>query len=86
MDYDLLKCQRCLVYEMADADRYKNLYEYIKNLDDELKVTDERYQERLAQCKKCDFLLAGVCRICGCYVEMRAAIKQRSCPHEDRKW
>ena len=35
-------------------------------------------------CKECDKLNAGTCLSCGCYVEIRAAMKQSKCPN--RKW
>lgn len=77
-------CKRCLTREM-DADGYfKNLHEYIANIDEELKVENTLYEERLAVCKECDLLLSGMCRTCGCYVELRAVMKKNSCPN--RKW
>ena len=34
-----------------------------------------------------DQLIAGMCRKCGCYVEVRAALKDSICPHtEGRMW
>ena len=34
-----------------------------------------------------DQLIAGMCRKCGCYVEVRAALKDSTCPHtEGRMW
>ena len=41
-------------------------------------------EERLSVCKQCDYLNAGMCKACGCYVEMRAAMKARICPYG--KW
>ncbi|MDY3745248.1 MAG: DUF6171 family protein [Lachnospiraceae bacterium] len=38
------------------------------------------------RCRQCDRLLNGMCRICGCFVEMRAAIKVKSCPDVVPKW
>lgn len=42
------------------------------------------YKSRLDTCKECDNLNAGTCLSCGCYVEIRAAMKQSKCPN--RKW
>lgn len=83
---DKLECKRCLLYEMAEASQYQNMYEYIKNLDEDVKASSDLYQERLNTCKKCDNLLAGMCRICGCYVEMRAAIRNKDCPAHNSLW
>lgn len=68
-----------------DADGYfKNLQEYIAGIEEELKAENLLYEERLSVCKQCDMLLSGMCRICGCYVELRAAMKKNSCPKH--KW
>jgi hypothetical protein len=83
---DILACKRCLVYEMAEASQYQTMYDYIKNLDEGVKTSEEVYQERLKTCKQCDNLLAGMCRICGCYVELRAAIQTKSCPAPAARW
>ena len=52
--------------------------------DPEIKADEALYEERLAVCKECDLLLEGMCRICGCYVELRAAIEKNACPW--KKW
>jgi Rieske Fe-S protein len=78
-------CKRCLIREMADGEEiFRNLYEYIENLDEEVKASAEVYDERLSLCKQCDSLLSGMCRHCGCYVEMRAVIDKNYCPV--KKW
>lgn len=79
-------CRRCLASEMPDNDYFKNMYEYIAGLDEEIKVSDETYQTRLSTCKQCDNLLNGICRVCGCFVEMRAAIAKNKCPAITSKW
>ena len=78
-------CKRCLIKEMADSEEiFRNLYEYIENLDEEIKASAELYDERLSVCKQCDNLLSGMCRQCGCYVEMRAVVGKNYCPI--KKW
>lgn len=68
-----------------DKDAYfENLHTYIANLDDEIKVEKPLYEERLSLCKECDLLADGMCRACGCYVELRAAIRKNGCPYD--KW
>lgn len=71
---------------MDEADTFRNMYEYIANLNPEDKVSDLEYEDRLSQCKTCDRLFSGMCRICGCYVEMRAAMKLRHCPDIHPRW
>ncbi len=74
-------CRKCLTREMAGQEEYfKNLQEYIANIEPELKAPEAVYEERLAVCKDCDLLLEGMCRVCGCYVELRAAMNKNACP------
>ncbi|MGN0400725.1 MAG: DUF6171 family protein [Acetatifactor sp.] len=78
-------CKRCLTRELADGgEDFRNIQEYIENLDADFKVSDALYEERLSVCKACELLLTGMCRACGCYVEMRAAVTKNSCPR--KKW
>lgn len=79
------KCKRCLLLEAGEQASYKTVLDYINNLDDDLKVSPQEYEQRLSYCKKCEFLIAGMCRKCGCYVEIRAVIKNKSCPNFDNK-
>lgn len=68
-----------------DQEAYmQNLYDYIEHIDEEIKACQEKYEERLNVCKTCDYLQEGMCRACGCYVELRAAIHKNVCPYE--KW
>jgi len=80
-----LECRRCLIYEMADQNNVaKTIQEYVEGLDIDHKAEDSLYRNRLSVCKECDMLLSGMCRSCGCYVEMRAALKKNVCPR--KKW
>lgn len=79
-------CRKCLLREMDEAEYFRNMYEYIRNLPKEDKASEEVYEERLARCKACGHLMNGMCRLCGCYVEMRAAMKIRACPDLEPKW
>lgn len=78
-------CRKCLTRDMIGQEEYfKNLREYIANIEPDLKAPEDLYEERLAVCKDCDLLLEGMCRSCGCYVELRAAMKKNACPWH--KW
>ncbi len=79
-------CRRCLAKEMPDAEYFQNMYEYIANLDAAVKTPDAIYEKRLSYCRNCDNLLNGMCRICGCFVEMRAAISTNTCPAVHPNW
>ncbi|BCZ44575.1 hypothetical protein psyc5s11_06420 [Clostridium gelidum] len=79
-------CRRCLLDELFEEKEYKHLQDYIEHLDEYIKTEDEEYKKRLDICKECDNLINGMCKICGCFVEMRAAIKKNYCPNIDKHW
>lgn len=77
-------CRKCLTAEMDEAAYFENLRTYIANLDKDVKVSRIVYEERLALCKSCDLLADGMCRACGCFVELRAVMWKNACPYD--KW
>lgn len=79
-------CRKCLLRDMPGQESFQNMYEYIKRLPEEDKVSLKIYEERLRRCKECDSLISGMCRLCGCYVEMRAVMKIRECPDISPRW
>lgn len=80
------KCRRCLLKDIAPEEYLEHMRIYLAGLEGEVKSDERLYQERLAHCEACDFLKDGICRICGCFVEYRAAIKDHYCPHVKPKW
>ncbi len=79
-------CRRCLLDEIFEVNEYKNMQEYISNIDKHIKTEDDEYKRRLNLCRECDNLVNGMCKICGCFVEMRAAVKKNYCPDIRNKW
>lgn len=79
-------CKRCLLRDMTDAAYYQSLRDYLAALPEEKAADSALYARRIAQCENCDELASGLCRQCGCFVEMRAAVKQRACPLPRPKW
>jgi DNA repair exonuclease SbcCD ATPase subunit len=79
-------CRRCLLDEIFEADEYKNMQDYISSIDKHIKTEEIEYRRRLEVCTRCDNLINGMCRICGCFVEMRAAVKKNYCPDIEKKW
>jgi DNA repair exonuclease SbcCD ATPase subunit len=79
-------CRRCLLDEIFEVEEYKNMQEYIKSIDKHIKTEEGEYIRRLKLCKKCNNLVNGMCKICGCFVEMRAAVKKNYCPNIRGKW
>lgn len=80
-------CKKCLLLEAGEAAAFQTVSDYLKTLDKALVVDNNLYAERLSHCKNCDNLISGMCRKCGCYVEIRAALKDKDCPDfDDKKW
>ncbi len=80
-------CKKCLLLEAGNRAAYQSVKDCINDISDELKTDKMLYDRRLALCGACDSLIAGMCLLCGCYVEMRAAYKDKSCPDpNNRKW
>jgi hypothetical protein len=77
-------CRKCLLRDMVENAYTQNMEEYVKNLDQDIRVEADIYESRLETCKECDLLTDGLCRGCGCFVEMIAAMKKNRCPYD--KW
>lgn len=76
-------CKKCLLREMAEADRAM-IQKYKEAIKREEQVEEAVYESRLSLCKSCELLNAGTCGACGCYVELRAAAKMGKCPY--KRW
>ena len=77
-------CRKCLTRDMDWGEYFDNLHAYIAQLDENIKTQESLYEERLLKCRCCDLLMDGMCRACGCYVELRAAVRKNVCPYG--KW
>lgn len=78
---NLRLCRKCLTRDMiGQEDYFRSLRDYIENLDVDIRTPEALYEERLGICKECDMLFQGMCRKCGCYVELRAAVIKNVCP------
>jgi hypothetical protein len=84
MDEKKRHCIKCLLREMDKQAYMDNLYDYIERLEADIKTDQDLYEKRLSICKSCDYLSEGMCRACGCFVELRAAIKTNVCSYD--KW
>ncbi len=74
-------CRKCLLREIDELAYFENLRQYIENLEEEAKVDNATYETRLQVCKACDLLAEGMCRACGCFVELRGVMKKNNCPY-----
>lgn len=81
------ECKKCLLYEAGEKVTYNEIMEYVATLDKADLVSESLYEKRISKCKNCDFLISGMCQKCGCYVEVRARLKNKDCPNvDDRLW
>ncbi len=79
-------CRRCLLRDVQDAALYQTIRDYVENLPAEQKADAEVYESRLRVCRACDSLTNGMCALCGCFVEARAAKKALYCPKVPAMW
>ena len=82
MDNQNRICKKCLLSEYDEQEYMDRLHKYIVTLDKDIKADDILYEKRLAVCKQCDKLSQGTCTGCGCYVELRAAVRKNRCPYK----
>lgn len=79
-------CKKCLVRDFDQGELFHTMQDYIARIDEDRKTPAADYEKRLEICTHCDSLRNGMCGICGCYVEMRAAVKSNYCPAVRKKW
>ena len=81
------KCKKCLLLEAGESVTYSEIMQYVESLGKEKLVDNNIYEKRISHCKECDNLLSGMCVKCGCYVEVRARLKDSDCPDaEEKRW
>jgi len=78
-------CKRCLLFEY-NPQLALTVRDYVNSLSQKQRASDEDYERRLQICQICDELLNGMCRLCGCFVEARAAKKQARCAKSEELW
>lgn len=79
-------CKKCLIRDFDEGELFQTIQDYISRMEPEIKTLPEEYEHRLAVCRKCEKLLGGMCGACGCYVELRAAVKKQYCPNVKKRW
>lgn len=79
-------CKRCLLLDVDPDGLYKKVSELIEVMSEDVKASSEEYARRLEICRNCDCLENGICRECGCFVELRAAAKKNYCPNARHYW
>lgn len=80
-------CRRCLLEDMpSQAELARSVRELVSLLPDALRVPEGVRLHRLDICRSCDHLIDGMCALCGCYVELRAAKAAQRCPDVPPRW
>ncbi len=81
-----IRCRKCLLEDTDDKSLYEKIKRTVEEMDPDVRTDDKEYRRRLELCRQCDKLLAGMCRVCGCFVEIRAANRNGFCPGEKHVW
>lgn len=80
-------CKKCLLLEAGEKVTYDEIMQYIASLDKNDLADEEIFKQRISLCKECENLISGMCLKCGCYVEIRARLKDADCPdYDNKKW
>ncbi|MBR6872933.1 MAG: hypothetical protein IKN17_05450 [Ruminococcus sp.] len=79
-------CLKCLLAQLDPDDYTQSLLDYIRNVPEDRRVSEEVYQDRLSRCRECDRLINGMCAECGCYVELRALRPGAYCAGAVKRW
>ena len=80
-------CRRCLLEDMpSQAALAASIRDLIALLPEDKRAPREETARRLRQCRDCDQLRSGMCALCGCYVELRAAKGRMGCPALPPRW
>ena len=80
-------CRRCLLEDMpSQAALAASIRDLIALLPEDKRTPREETSRRLAICRDCDQLRSGMCALCGCYVELRAAKACMGCPALPSRW
>ncbi len=82
-----IRCKRCPCFEkwqmkICITGYSERLTRFLLNFG----AQKGEYDARLELCKECEKLIGGMCRVCGCFVEVRAAKKSVHCPGIPRRW
>ncbi|MBR2551109.1 MAG: hypothetical protein IKE92_14120 [Clostridiales bacterium] len=77
-------CTRCLLKDLSKEKYEAIIVNGLSSLPKEDLTSDSESAGRLSICKDCEKLNQGTCLACGCFVELRAALKAGRCPYN--KW
>lgn len=86
---DRIPCKKCLLSDTGGQMYRDRIEKLLEMMDKDRKAEKALYEKRLSVCRSCEKLsgeemTAGTCLACGCYVELRAAVRTNRCPQ--RYW
>ena len=79
-------CRLCLIRDISEERYQKEILSYLDRIHTADRAEEELYEQRLNVCRTCNDLVSATCMRCGCYVELRAALKRADCPHVPSRW
>lgn len=80
-------CKHCLLRDDPNqTDMHRVVTEYIDSMSADSRADMDTVNARLEICASCAYLMSGVCSLCGCFVEVRAAKRLTSCPAVPSLW
>ncbi len=79
-------CRKCLLDELDEDEYIRSLKDYIAAYPQEKRCSEAEYRKRLDICLECEQLSHGMCKLCGCFVELRALKKGMYCPDYGDRW
>lgn len=80
------RCTLCEIREQSPEELRAIVDSYIASLPAESKADDALYEQRLSRCRDCSHLHAGMCGVCGCFVQVRAIKAAMHCPKPYSRW
>ncbi len=80
------ECEHCLKKELSDEEYYEIIRECTDIVPPEKRADANTYQQRLLMCSRCEYLQNGICRMCGCFVRIRAFVAESRCPMNKIPW
>lgn len=78
-------CRKCMIPDFVE-DKEGFLRKWLEQMPEEERISDELYDQRLRICNSCEYLCNGMCRLCGCFIVIRAAGRRSYCPAVTSKW
>lgn len=76
----------CRKMELAPEEYRTIMDRHIRHIDESLRTPEAIYQKRLELCNTCPYQQNKMCRMCGCFVEIRASRKNMYCPLIPPAW